>query len=398
MIRDAEKIAVRRELEAMREQGARRQALSWHACQRLFFDFGVKPSVVAVRELTGTGSASDIPKDIEAFWARIREASHVRAAQGAIPEALETRAGELLGDLYQAAREAALQALQGERDAMLEQAAANERRAREAELLVTIAHDATRKAQIQLDQEIARREQAQRQLALLQGEAAGRADQGHASRMDRETEAAALRIRLADREREFTALRQQHDELRIEAQTKAEYYAAQLKDAIDDAQRRVRPMLVELDNLRAQAATYQAGIKEAGRREFDFMQQLSLVKGRADTLEKLANRQADELAALHRELAIARERGSGDPKLAELVAQLAARGALSDTDLTALGRAADECASIPARCVVCEDGEPELTEFDGLIEISCPECGHSSGTCGSRLQASYRFATNLVQP
>ena len=28
------------------------------------------------------------------------------------------------------------------------------------------------------------------------------------------------------------------------------------------------------------------------------MQQLSLVKGRADTLEKLANRQADELAAL----------------------------------------------------------------------------------------------------
>jgi hypothetical protein len=79
---DEERQAIRRELESMRENGARRQELSLHACKRLFFDLGIRPSMAAVRDLTQTGSASDIPKDIDSFWERIRGASRVRVGAG----------------------------------------------------------------------------------------------------------------------------------------------------------------------------------------------------------------------------------------------------------------------------------------------------------------------------
>lgn len=70
---DDERQAIREELDAMRSRGSRRQELSLHACKRLFFDLGVRPSMAAVRDLTQTGSASDIPKDIDHFWERIRK-------------------------------------------------------------------------------------------------------------------------------------------------------------------------------------------------------------------------------------------------------------------------------------------------------------------------------------
>src|SRR5580692_10360226 len=104
---DEERQAIRQELESMRESGTRRQELSQHACKRLFFDFGIRPSMAAVRDLTQTGSASDIPKDIDAFWSRIRTVSRVRIEGGAIPEVLQERAGELLGQLFQEAMQQA---------------------------------------------------------------------------------------------------------------------------------------------------------------------------------------------------------------------------------------------------------------------------------------------------
>src|SRR6201999_2222831 len=97
---DEERQAIRHELESMRESGARRQELSLHACKRLFFDLGVRPSMAAVRDLTQTGSASDIPKDIDTFWERLRMTAQTRIGAGAIPEGLETRAGEFLAALF----------------------------------------------------------------------------------------------------------------------------------------------------------------------------------------------------------------------------------------------------------------------------------------------------------
>ena len=80
---------LRQEIEAMRTAGARRQDLSQHACKRLFFDLGIRPSVTTVRELTQTGSASDIPKDIEALNNRCWVRTVVGELQGALKDCNE---------------------------------------------------------------------------------------------------------------------------------------------------------------------------------------------------------------------------------------------------------------------------------------------------------------------
>ncbi len=89
--------SIREELDALRVSGARRQDLSLHACKRLFFDLGIRPSTANVRELTQTGSASDIPKDIDHFWERIRSASKVRLEGAALPKPLEEKSGRATG-------------------------------------------------------------------------------------------------------------------------------------------------------------------------------------------------------------------------------------------------------------------------------------------------------------
>lgn len=391
MLTESDKQAIRQELELLREQGSKRQVLSLHACSRLFFDFGVKPSVTTVRELTGVGSAGDIPRDIEAFWARLRDTSRTRIGQGAIPESLEGAAGELLGALYQSALENAAKQYDAQRDELLRRLEAAEHGARELELRLALSQEAAQAAQAALEREVLRREQAEQALAAVRGEAAAQVQNAYADRGHWQAELAALKQQIVERDRAYETLRRESDALRAQAQENAEHYAGQLKDAMEEAQRRVRPMLVELDNLRTLASTYQAGIKESSRREFDFMQQLSIVKGRADTLEKLTNRQADELAALHRELAKTGEHAAGDPVLVQLVADLAARGALRSADLRSLGRLIDASVAMPRRCPGCEEGEPELADLHGQIEIACPECGRSSGWCISRLEAAQRF-------
>jgi len=389
---DAEKSAIRQEIELLRQQGARRPVLSAHACHRLFFDFGIRPSVASVRELTAIGSAGDIPRDIEAFWEQVRQASRLRAGQGVIPETLEGAAGELLGALYQAALDSARKGFDAEREAQTQATQAAHQDARDAELRLALAAETLSQAQTLLRDETTRREQAELQLAVLRGEVAVHTQSENQSHEHLRAELDVLRRQLDDRQRSLTVLQEQIDTLRAQAQANAEHYASQLKDAVDEAQRRVRPMLMELDGLRTQASTYQAGIKESSRREFDFMQQLSTTKGRADTLERLVNRQADELANLHGELAKTRERGGIQPELAQWVVDLVSRGVLSEAELAPLGRLIDGFVPLPKLCFVCRDGEPELADLDEQIEIACPECGHSSGLRRSRLEASRKFS------
>lgn len=116
MTLDEMRQVIREELESLRSAGARRQELSLHACKRLFFDLGIRPSAANVRDLTQTGSASDIPKDIDHFWERIRSASKVRLEGAAIPKAVEEKAGVLLGALYEEALRVARDSLDADRD------------------------------------------------------------------------------------------------------------------------------------------------------------------------------------------------------------------------------------------------------------------------------------------
>jgi Plasmid replication region DNA-binding N-term len=388
---DEERQAIRQELESMRENGVRRQELSLHACKRLFFDLGIRPSMAAVRDLTQTGSASDIPKDIDTFWERIRSASRVRVGAGTIPKVLEDRAGELLGALFEEAIAHARSTLKGEREGIQAQISAAERETREAEIRRQASEEAIRRSDARADAawERVRALEAELTAANTHGSVHQDSLQSSVRRLDAENE--TLRKRLEAEQSTNAALRDRIDALHIELRQSTEHYAQQIKDAVADAERRVKPMLVELDSLRAMAATYQSGVRDASRKEFEFIQQIAAAKARGDRLDSQLREQSDELDALTKEIATLRAQQDVDPVVASLLSALANSGRLSSDEMATIGTVADGHVALPLRCPKCEEGEPELSEVDHRYELQCPECEHSSGPGHSRLEAVSRF-------
>jgi myosin heavy subunit len=390
-ILDEQRQLIRQELESMKARGLHRRELSLHACKRLFFDLGIRPSMAAVRELTQTGSASDIPKDIDHFWERIRETSKVKVGAGAIPPSLEDKAGELLGELFAQALAHAKEMLETERlemQATLEDA---QRRVRDAQVRQETLNEALQRSESLAQTAWARVRELEAEFASEQTQRASSHETltATAARLLADNEKLG---RLLDDERTTNAkLRERIDSLHAEMRQNAEHYATQIKDAIAEAERRVKPMLVELDSLRSMASTYQAGIRDASRKEFDFIQQLSAAKGKADRLETQMRGQSDEIDALTRELDALRARSAVSPELADVVCELALAGQLSDAHFATLGTLLDGHVLLPARCPKCPDGEPELGQLDDGYELLCPECEHSSGVGLSRLEAVTRF-------
>ncbi len=391
MTLDEEREAIRRELESLRASGAHRRELSLHACKRLFFDLGLRPSTAAVRELTQTGSASDIPKDIDHFWERIRDASRVRIGNGAIPQSLEAKAGELLGALFEHALADAKLTLDGERRQVFEALDEATRGLREAQIRREAAEDARLHSEARAETALARVHALEAQIGASAALRASGDETLQATIARLEAENARLEQRLETEQTTNASLRERIDELHGELRQRTEHYAAQIKDAVAEAERRVKPMLVELDALRSMASTYQSGIRDASRKEFDFIQQLSAAKSRGDRLEGQVREQSHEIDALTREVAAAREQGALSPELAILIRSWAETGKLADADFAEIGTVLDAHVTLPSHCPKCSDGEPELARAGDGYELLCPECDHSSGIKRSRLEAVTRF-------
>jgi hypothetical protein len=390
-MQDVDRQAILDELESLRKDGARRQALSLHACKRLFFDFGIRPSMATVRDLTQTGSASDIPKDIELFWQRIRTASKVRIGGGAIPAVLEERAGELLGALFQEAQTAAREALDAERAEIDTHRDAAEQALRDAQARNAAADELLQRSEARTETAWARVRELESQLAASSAHGAVHQDslQSTVRRLEAENETLAKRVETEQTNN--AALRDRLDTLQDDLRRSTEHYAQQIKDALAEAERRVKPMLVELDSLRTMSSTWQTAQREASRKEFDFIQQLATAKARADRLDVLLRERSDEADLLTRQVNALRGQQGVDASVADLLCSLAGAGRLSDAELERLGTIVDGHVSLPARCPKCLDGEPELSEVDQRYELSCPDCEHTSGTGVSRLAAVSRF-------
>jgi myosin heavy subunit len=391
---DDERQAIREELDAMRTRGSRRQELSLHACKRLFFDLGIRPSMATVRDLTQTGSASDIPKDIDHFWERIRNVSRVKVGAGAIPKALEERAGELLGALFEEAVAHARTTLDAEREELRSQIAAAEQRAREAEIRRDASEDAIKRSEQRAEAawERVRALEAELSTVTTHGTAYHEGLQATVRRLEHENE--TLRQRLDMEQATNATLRDRIDALHVELRQSTEHYAQQIKDAVAEAERRVKPMLVELDSLRSMAATYQSGVRDASRKEFEFIQQLAAAKARGDRLDGQLREQSNEVDALTKELAALRGQQGIDPGIGSLLCSLVEGGRLTSDELRTIGTAADGHVRLPLRCPKCEEGEPELSQVDHRFELQCPECEHSSGLGDSRLEAVSRFLSS----
>ncbi|MBB6318432.1 hypothetical protein FHX56_001755 [Paraburkholderia tropica] len=398
MIRDEERAAIREELERLREDGARRQDLSLHACKRLFFDLGIRPSMANVRDLTQTGSASDIPKDIELFWQRIRTASKVRVGGGAIPPALEERAGELLGALFEEARTLARQTLQAERDEIEVGRQDADQALRDAEARRLAADELLQRSETRTEAAWARVRELENQLAASSAHGASHQDNLQTTVRRLEADNDSLQKRLEAEQTTNAGLRDRIDGLHEEMRRSTEHYAQQIKDALAEAERRVKPMLVELDALRTMSSTWQSAQREASKKEFEFIQQLATAKARADRLDVVLRERSDEVDALTSQLAQLRSQQGVDGSVAQVLCALATSGRLGEEELAALGTRVDGHVALPSRCPGCEEGEPELSQVDGRFELSCPECDYTSGLGASRLEAVARFSAGKRDP
>jgi hypothetical protein len=350
--------------------------------------------MAAVRDLTQTGSASDIPKDIDHFWERLRTVSRVKVGAGAIPKALEDRAGELLSALFEEAIVHARSSLDGEREEIRAQVAAADQRAREAEIRHSMSEEAVKRSELKAEAAWERIRALETELSstTTHGTAHQEGLQATARRLDSENE--TLRQRLDTEQATNAALRDRIDALHVELRQSTEHYAQQIKDAVAEAERRVKPMLVELDSLRSMAATYQSGVRDASRKEFEFIQQIAAAKARGDRLDAQLREQSDEVDVLAKEVAALRGQQGIAPAIASLLCSLVDAGRLTTDELTVIGTAADGHVTLPLRCPKCEEGEPELSQVDHHFELQCPECDHSSGPGESRLAAVSRFLSS----
>jgi hypothetical protein len=388
---DDDRHAIREELEELRNNGARRQDLSLHACKRLFFDLGIRPSMATVRELTQTGSASDIPKDIELFWQRIRTASKVRIGGGTLPPSLQERAGELLGALYDEALLQAQAALDAERAELAQSQSDAQQQVRDAEARRNATDEILQRSEARAEAAWARVRELESQLAASSAGGAAHHDGLQITVGKLEAENDALRNRVDTEQATNAALRDRIDALHQEMRKSTEHYAQQIKDALAEAERRVKPMLVELDSLRSMSSTWQAAQREASRKEFDFIQQLASAKSRADRLDTQLRERSDENEALTRQVTKLRGQQNVDTSVAAVLFELAAAGRLGDAELERIGTAVDGNVELPLHCPKCRDGEPELSQVGQHYELTCPECEHTSGAGRSRLEAVTRF-------
>ncbi|HTH60621.1 MAG TPA: DNA-binding protein [Paraburkholderia sp.] len=388
---DDDRHAIREELEELRKNGARRQDLSLHACKRLFFDLGIRPSMATVRELTQTGSASDIPKDIELFWQRIRTASKVRIGAGTLPSTLQERAGELLGALYDEALVHAEAEFDAQRAELAEREARAEQAVRDADTRRAATDEVLQRSEARAEVAWARVRELESRLAASSAGDAAQHDSLQTTTRKLEADNEALRKRVDAEQATNAELRDRIDALREEMRKSTEHYAQQIKDALAEAERRVKPMLVELDSLRSMSSTWQSAQRDASRKEFDFIQQLASAKARADRLDTQLRERSDEIDALTRQVTKLRGQQNVDTSVAAVLSDLAAAGRLDAAELARIGTAVDGHVELPVHCPKCRDGEPELSQVDGQYELICPECDHSSGAGRSRLEAVTRF-------
>ena len=141
----------------------------------------------------------------------------------------------------------------------------------------------------------------------------------------------ALRQRLDTELATNATLRDRIDALHVELRQSTEHYAQQIKDAVAEAERRVKPMLVELDSLAQHGGhvSIRACATRAAR-NLSFIQQIAAAKARGDRLDAQLREQSDEVDALTKEVAVLRAQQGIDPAIASLLCSLVEAGRLDE--------------------------------------------------------------------
>lgn len=141
--------ALQADIDALRERFPRTADLYREACGVMFFRYGITPTTNALYQLVRKGSMSVPTEALRRFWSDLRERARVDLQHADLPEQVRQSAGQLVGEIWSLARQAADESIaalrqnaEAERAAALTEKAFLEKQA--AELLQQLEDARTR--------------------------------------------------------------------------------------------------------------------------------------------------------------------------------------------------------------------------------------------------------------
>lgn len=141
--------AMQADIDALRQRFPRTAELYREACGVMFFRYGLTPTTNALYQLVRKGSMSVPTEALRRFWNDLRERARVDLQHADLPDQVKHSAGQLVGEIWSLARQAADESIAAlrqnaaaERDAALTEKTALEKQA--AELLLQLEDARTR--------------------------------------------------------------------------------------------------------------------------------------------------------------------------------------------------------------------------------------------------------------
>jgi len=141
--------AMQGDIDALRERFPRTADLYREACGVMFFRYGLTPTANALYQLVRKGSMSVPTEALRRFWSDLRERARVDLQHVDLPDQVKQSAGQLVGEIWSLARQAADESIvalrqnaAAEREAALTEKADLEQQA--AEVLLQLEDARTR--------------------------------------------------------------------------------------------------------------------------------------------------------------------------------------------------------------------------------------------------------------
>jgi chromosome segregation ATPase len=120
--------ALQADIDVLRARFPRTADLYREACSLMFFRYGLTPTTNALYQLVRKGSMSVPAEALRRFWSDLRERARVDLQHADLPDQVKQSAGQLVGEIWSLARQAADESMAAQR-----QSAAAERDAALAE-------------------------------------------------------------------------------------------------------------------------------------------------------------------------------------------------------------------------------------------------------------------------
>jgi chromosome segregation ATPase len=107
--------AMQADIDALRARFPRTADLYREACGVMFFRYGLTPTTNALYQLVRKGSMSVPTEALRRFWSDLRERAQIDLQHADLPEPVKRTAGQLVGEIWSLARQAADESMEGQR-------------------------------------------------------------------------------------------------------------------------------------------------------------------------------------------------------------------------------------------------------------------------------------------